>query len=448
MVLKWSDQGYQKDVYDLVKDFCSSEDAHALSEGTKRPDVYIYGKWLLQTSSQIDEYTWRLGQFALMLGMWRDMISSRDDDEAKRLYDEVASMKDDIDDERLLLIADLIEARYLLMLKETDRAMAILSDREVDVFGEAATQQGEVYPTVYRLHEATGVGADEFRSNVDVEAVYYFYKYRALGYQLSNNFTLSYDGFLRAQDVSHLFLSSGVEKGDLNYSVGVTGMRNHDLVRCVECGEVAVELFRRAQVWRRVADSYVLLGLVYKRLNRFLDAHRAFDWARSSGEWLCDRDLLGRVFNNLGELYEKMFNDDEAVRYYMKAFHFKRKQDRLVSVYSILSLLRRQEEFAKMRPWVDVGLQLYAELGEHDVLYPYYLHIKSYDYLIAGDEEVFVDFVADVVIPYFEEKLDYYNVGVYARVIGLRFMEMGDAERGARYLILSQESLDKVSHFR
>lgn len=228
--------------------------------------------------------------------------------------------------------------------------------------------------------------------------------------------------------------SSGIpdwEVADIRYIMGGLYYKFTDNIQAIENVKFALKYFQENFCLERIVECYVVIGLAYKRRKRYSDALSYYQKALKVVSATDLKNYYGMLYNNMGEIYSLLGNQDQALEYFMESFEY--KVDVRSKLYSVLSLVevnaKQQNEQGVLR-WLEVGQELMEK--EHSIE-EFTQHFDIYfNHFQNKDTGQLIESLKSAVI-YFEEHDEYMYAKKYALWLAKELKENGKYKLATDY---------------
>lgn len=171
--------------------------------------------------------------------------------------------------------------------------------------------------------------------SVPVKLKFIYYYVMALSYQCKNIYGISKDYYHKALDQTQ----NAFYKAQIYYNIGLINHRLCKTEQAITYTEKAQEFYIKEHLWYQVTKAYILLGVLYWESKRYDLAEDALlkglDLAKTY-EYL---DLEGKIYHNLGLVYDACQDQEKSVEQFLKCIEFKKKKNSGTLILSYTTLL-------------------------------------------------------------------------------------------------------------
>lgn len=213
------------------------------------------------------------------------------------------------------------------------------------------------------------------------------------------------------KEISHASIPDW-ELADMRYIIGASYYRFTEYLPAIENVKSALEYFQEHFYLERIVECHLIIGLSLKRRRRFSEAlahyHRAVKVISAT-----DRtDYFGMLYNNMGEIYSSLGDQEKALEYFMQSFDYKLEvKSKLYSVLSLIEGYVNYQNTEEILSWLDKGYEIKSDRSG---LEEFNHHFKIYEYCYrTHDKEALIQALKAAVI-YFETINDYIYIQKYS----------------------------------
>ncbi|WP_070329104.1 helix-turn-helix domain-containing protein [Exiguobacterium aurantiacum] len=221
------------------------------------------------------------------------------------------------------------------------------------------------------------------------------------------------------------------EVADIRYIMGGLYYKFTDNIQAIENVKFALVYFQENFYLERIVECHLIIGLSYKRRKRFSDALSYYQKAIKVISATDLKNYYGMLYNNMGEIYSLLGEQDKALQYFIESFEY--KIDVRSKLYSVLSLIEvnfDQSNEEGVVKWLTVGYDLMTkekeieEFNHHFDIYLNYFKEKNIDKLI---------FSLKKAVSYFESHDEYMYTKKYALWLARELRENGKYKLATEY---------------
>ena len=242
---------------------------------------------------------------------------------------------------------------------------------------------------------------EESIDNFDVYQLYLFQLNKGLFYYNTGNRKMAIHYFELILDKLESLPLGEWEKAEFNYIIAVFYMADGHTFNSIDHARRALNFFRENIMMSRVLDCYILIGISYKRSDKFQDALEAYSKAMQISEEFNLHSEKGIIYHNLGTLNSTMGNTDQSIQYYKKSINHKTDpSDKLITILCLIEEYSKMNEQNLVSDWADKGLALYHQLKDENEI-SYFHHFSLYKSL-HSKEGLSVE-IAEAAIQHFKD---------------------------------------------
>ena len=145
--------------------------------------------------------------------------------------------------------------------------------------------------------------------------------------------------------------------------------RDSDPEKALDYGKKAVELGKKINFQKGVADCYNSIGIIYKRMGRQQQAFEYYYKSLEIKKEIGDQRGVANTYNNIGSLFKSQGNFQKAADYYLKSIEIKEKigdKESIAAAYSRVGVVYKyQENFNQALNYLFKSLEIRKELGKN-----------------------------------------------------------------------------------
>lgn len=275
----------------------------------------------------------------------------------------------------------------------------------------------------------TEVGWIEDQLSTDDRIRYYTVK--ALQYFQENEKELSYK---LIEEVTNKLPHSGIpdwEAADIRYITGALYFRFTDNIQALENLQASLKYFQENFCLERMIECHMLIGLTYKRRKRYADALSYNQKALKVANATDLRNYYGMLYNNIGEIYSLLGEQDKALTYFMESFEYKVDiRSKLFSVLSLVEVNAKQENEQGVLDWLETGHEL---MQQHEAVEEFNQHFNIYwNHFKDKNSQKLMESLKSAVT-YFEDHDEYVYAKKYALWLAKELRENGKYKQATDY---------------
>ena len=235
---------------------------------------------------------------------------------------------------------------------------------------------------------------------------------KALQYFQENEKELSYK---LIEEVTEKLPQSGIpdwETADIRYVTGALYYRFTDNIQALENLQSSLRYFQENFCLERMIECHMIIGLTYKRRKRYADALSYNQKALKVANATDLRNYYGMLYNNIGEIYSLLGEQDKALTYFMESFEYKVDiRSKLFSVLSLVEVNAKQKNEKGVLDWLETGHEL---MQQHESIEEFNQHFDIYwNHFKEKNRQSVMNSLKSAVI-YFEEHDEYMYAKKYA----------------------------------
>lgn len=210
------------------------------------------------------------------------------------------------------------------------------------------------------------------------------------------------------------------EKADLAYMNALAKLANNQFIQCITLLEYPLTYFLNHVSFSRLIECFIIEGIAHQKLGNLERAHQIYIKALKMAENSMQNTSIAMIYQNLGSVNSSIGNLEESLEYFFKSYKLKlTTEKRCISIFSIIQIYSKLDDYAEMEKWIKKGLVLVESLESYK---SYYYHFKMYHHLFIqfGD----LKFINEA-LNYFEQVNDLRHVYKY----GIKIAELLKKQR-------------------
>ncbi len=383
------------------------------------PANEIYKLLLKKLNVDLDAVNQNEKDVLELLENWKVILLHNDKEEAEKLFDTISEKVSLSQNHHTTLYFHILQIRYyILQVKHT-----------------------EVYDLIATI--------EPFYNELSTELQYYYLKHKGNFYYVVQNY-FDAEKLLSAtlKLLSNFTPDLEEEKADLFYLYALSLSMNRKDALAIYYIESALQIYKDIYHTKRCAESHVLLGMSYRRIQNTTEAISHYKKAKALGEMLNLELLLAQIEHNLGYLKARMKSSKEAISHLEKSYKLKKKHSQK-GLNTILALVQEYyyiDEKDTCIEWLQKGFDLFS--GDRSSLNSeeriLYIQFKYYDYVFnnyTGDYESFMEVT---FFPFLKEQEKFNLLALYAKRHSGYYIERKKYKKATEYLQLCNRSYQKL----
>lgn len=201
------------------------------------------------------------------------------------------------------------------------------------------------------------------------------------------------------------------EKAEFNFIIAVIYAADGQTFNSIDHARRALNFFREHLLMSRVLECYILIGISYKRSDKFQEALEAYSKAMQISEEFNLHSEKGIIYHNLGTLNSSMGKTNQAIEYYKKSIDHKiDPSEKLITILSLIEAYSKMNEKDLVRVWSEKGIALYHQLDDENQI-SYFHHFSFYQSL-HSEHGLSLE-LAEAAIQHFKEMQDFRLIHKY-----------------------------------
>lgn len=166
------------------------------------------------------------------------------------------------------------------------------------------------------------------------------------------------------------------ELADMRYIMGALYHRFTDYLQAIENVRLSMGYFQENFCLERIIESHMFIGLSFKRRKRYTVALEHYEKAAKVADTANLNDYYGMLYNNMGDIYFLIGDQEKAQKYFLDSFNF--KEDAKSKLYSVMSLIEvnvAKGNIEGVLEWLSTGYEL---MGTREDLKEFIYHFDLY----------------------------------------------------------------------
>jgi len=342
---------------------------------------------------------------------WYTLLTNRDKEESTGKYHELKELMNDLQEPRLILKFKILTVLYHLLLRNLTRAAKLLKELE------------------------------GFKRNFDTELSYYFNLIQGAYFYHKHSY---WDSILQFKKAEKLWTELNSTDPEIYYYLAQANMRLHRTFYSIKYAELASSLFVENYNYVRNIDCQRILGINHTRNQHFEKAEKHLLHALELSNLINNPALKGDSYHNLGYLYYSKGEYSNGITYYKNSLEYSSEESferNIVTYYCLAKSYYELQDLEPAKKWVEKG---YSVAKKHQSM-EFIQHFKYLRCLISPKSETALeDTLKEEIIPFFEEKQNWYYVAQYAEVLAEHYSKQSKYKNSNRYYSLVNESRKNI----
>lgn len=261
---------------------------------------------------------------------------------------------------------------------------------------------------------------------------------------------LSFNRALEFYQEAFHYLSNDIEshieeENDIYYSISLTASHLGKKHLSLEFANKALTYYRNIYNLKRAADCHILIGVSLSKMNKYDKSLENYQLAITIAKSIDDTFIYALCLQNMGKLYSKKNEPNNAIQYYLKSFEMRENSSTIKKIIPVSSLMKEHyynNDITKAEQWLDRGLEFVRSLDHSDSIYFY--EFKVYKHLIKGFDSSFEDLILKHVLPFFKEKQLYYEQYRYLKILATYYFDNRKYKLSAKYFEKASDVLTNL----
>ncbi|TWT03614.1 helix-turn-helix transcriptional regulator [Planomicrobium sp. CPCC 101079] len=271
---------------------------------------------------------------------------------------------------------------------------------------------------------------------------YYFYKYMGIFYYQSQNTIKAIDDLEKSLHLLKRLVLEDWEIADFHYILGLVYLSNSQLMSSIEYITKALEFYKNGFYFNRLIDTYISMGIAYKRARRFEEALETFNLAEKVVNAVNLSNYKGILLQNMGALYSSKGESSKAINYFSMSLD--KKEDIKGKIISLFSLINEYSKQTDSKQVVELCEKATALMDGDKTAFVenYSKKIEVYKCLHSNDpafEETCI-----YAIDYFAAVSDLKSVNKFSLLLADYFYEEKKYKQAANYYRKSTDAIKNI----
>ncbi|TCI66606.1 MULTISPECIES: helix-turn-helix domain-containing protein [unclassified Exiguobacterium] len=242
------------------------------------------------------------------------------------------------------------------------------------------------------------------------------------------------EGLELLEQLNEQLATSGIsdwEVADMSYIMGGLYYRCADYLQAVENVKVGLEYFQDHFYLERIVECHLIIGLAHKRRKRFTEALSYYQRAVKVISATDLKNYNGMLYNNMGEVYSSLGDQEKALEYFMRSFEYKQEvKSKLFSVLSLIEGYTNYDNSTEILNWLEKGYEL---KGDKEGLEEFDHHFEIYKNYYQEQDKIKLIGTLKKAVQYFELYDDYVYIEKYALWLARELRENGKYKLATEY---------------
>lgn len=149
------------------------------------------------------------------------------------------------------------------------------------------------------------------------------------------------------------------ERADLYYIYALANISLLNLHKALDYIKISQEYFSKESLFKRSIENTIVEANIYKRFGEYQKVEKLFTSALKISKLLKDRNYIGIINQNLGDLYFRKGDQNNALSFYLESLKYKsNKSDKLITILSLIEVYEKEKNKDKILYWNNYGITL------------------------------------------------------------------------------------------
>ncbi|WP_404283597.1 tetratricopeptide repeat protein [Exiguobacterium aurantiacum] len=231
------------------------------------------------------------------------------------------------------------------------------------------------------------------------------------------------------------------EMADMRYIMGGMYYKFTDYLQAIENVKFALDYFQEHFFLERIVECHIVIGLAFKRRRRFTEALAHYHRAVKVISATTMKDYYGMLYNNMGEIYSSLGDQEKALEYFMQSFDYKVEvKSKLYSVVSLIEGYTNYNNVEEILNWLSKGYEI---KGDRTGLEEFDHHFEIYKNCYQVPNQLELIKSLKEAVHYFEKYNDYVYMQKYSLWLARELRSNGKYKLATEYY---EKVIDIMSH--
>lgn len=359
----------------LAKDICDTTYVSKIENDKSEPPDETLDEFCQKLGITLEQLTENVdADKKVLLNDWYDQITHRNENTAKTQYHNLESAFEKVEDPFLLNHYDLIRLRYFLLIKDKQKAEALL------------------HKVKFRKDYVTS------ETEYDYNFILGLYEYHYGNLHTSDTYYKQAEKSAEEQNL---------EEPELFYYTALTLSRLFKVTHSTIYVYKALQAYNQEMNFERCTDCNLLLGINFNILEDYDSAEKYFQRVLAAADSHRKAELTkGRACHNLGNIYSKQGQSEKAIDMLLKGLQLKTEFDQKLSTLYLLA----KEYFTigdeeKAKEWLSEGLHHVKKSG--DRAYQIKFNILQSQWVEKANSVLYRDDLKEAISYFKDRDLDF-----------------------------------------
>ncbi|MCA1065325.1 helix-turn-helix transcriptional regulator [Rossellomorea sp. AcN35-11] len=228
---------------------------------------------------------------------------------------------------------------------------------------------------------------------------------------------------------------------EIDYHLALTYSHINNIPLAMYHAKRAIEYFNEHSLYQRSLDCQLIMGINIARIGRFDEAKNCYHNIIKTASQLNAQGTLGRVYTNLGYLYQKTKDYKKSIEYFSKSLEFKmpRTKEYGNSINGLVQSFIQSGDIEQGLAWINKGIKLLPSSDGTNRI-----RLKKMELEITNSVNIY-DYIENTAIPYFNNKGDVYNLCDCYEELGDYYSSIFQYKKSSYYYALCNTNRKKLN---
>lgn len=280
---------------------------------------------------------------------------------------------------------------------------------------------------------------ESMKRKFDMYQTFIFNLNYGIYYHLENEFSKALSFLELNLDLIYKFPIEEWELADFYHVLSLSYLSNYQNLNAINYAEQGLKYYKDKFYFERAVDSYITIAIAQKRNRQYRKAEENLNLAKQLAMNLNLKEAIGRINQNLGNLFSLQGDSKAAIKNYKESLENKRDSGSyFIPLLSIVQEYSKNGSISEVIEWCEKGIYEIENSSSNDYQ-SFYYHFNIYLQLHTENENCVL--TLKKAIKYFENRKDFRHVNKYALLLANIYFEKNSYKNAGVYFKKSNDSL-------
>jgi tetratricopeptide (TPR) repeat protein len=260
-------------------------------------------------------------------------------------------------------------------------------------------------------------------------------------YFMEQDYPHSLEFLENAIEYTHRVKSERWQIADLEYAIGLVFLFLDRNLSSIEFSKNAVLYFEKNFYYKRAIESYIVLGIVYRRAERYKKATETLQLAKKISIELNIIENYPHIFYCLGTISAQQGELELAIENFKEALSLRSDNlGKITCIYAIMLTYAQKKDKNSVVSWCEKGIKFCMNERESTIEH-YIHHFQCYLARFSNSENLEETLMKAIL--YFKKKKDYPYAHKNSILLAQFYLDNKKYKKSASYFSLANEYLTK-----